>query len=107
MTLLAREPVTIRHAEPGDFAALQRIFAQPRAYSGTMQLPCPSAESWRKKLENPPPGFYSLVACVLADAAAEPGEVVGHLGLQTSSNPRRRHVGSLGMAVRDDWQGKG
>ena len=66
---------------------------------GTMQLPYPS-ESWRKKLENPPPDFYSLVAC--AD-----GEVVGNLGLQITSRPRRRHVGSLGMAVRDDWQGKG
>jgi L-phenylalanine/L-methionine N-acetyltransferase len=23
------------------------------------------------------------------------------------NNPRRRHVGQIGMAVRDDWQGKG
>jgi putative acetyltransferase len=34
--------------------------------------------------------------------------VVGNLGLETHPNrPRIRHAGSLGMAVRDDWQGKG
>jgi putative acetyltransferase len=42
-----------------------------------------------------------LVACVQ-------GEVVGNLGLHTSPNrPRIRHAGSIGMAVHDDWQGKG
>lgn len=93
-------PITVRHAEPSDYDALHKIFTQPKAVWGTLQLPFPSVESWRKKLENPPQGFYSLVA------AAE-GEVVGHLGLHAVSNPRRRHAGSLGMAVRDDWQGKG
>jgi L-phenylalanine/L-methionine N-acetyltransferase len=34
-------------------------------------------------------------------------EVVGHLGLETFTRSRRRHVGEIGMAVRDDWQGKG
>ena len=35
-------------------------------------------------------------------------EVVGQLGLFTfPHHPRRRHVGQIGMAVRDDWQGKG
>lgn len=45
--------------------------------------------------------MYNLVACV-------EGEVVGQLSLQTFPNrPRRRHVGHIGMAVRDDWHGKG
>ena len=92
--------VTVRHTEPSDFAAFRKIFSCPSVIRGTVQLPYPSAESWRKKLENPPADFYSLVAC------AE-GEVVGHVGLQAVSRARRRHVGSLGMAVRDDWQGKG
>jgi putative acetyltransferase len=36
------------------------------------------------------------------------GEVVGQLGLNTFPNhPRRRHVGQIGMAVHDDWQGRG
>lgn len=94
------ETITVRHAEPSDYTALHKIFTQLRAVWGTSQLPFPSVESWRKKLENPPQGFYSLVA------SAE-GEVVGHLGLHTFPNPRRRHAGSLGMAVRDDWHGRG
>ena len=36
------------------------------------------------------------------------GEVVGNLGLNTSpKSPRRRHVGYIGMAVRDDRHGHG
>ena len=34
--------------------------------------------------------------------------MVGSIGLETSpTRLRMRHVGSIGMAVRDDWQGKG
>ena len=91
--------ITVRHTEPSDYEAFHKIFLCSGVIRGTMQLPYPSLESWRKKLANPPSDFYSLVACV-------DGEVVGNLGLQTTSRPRR-HVGSLGLAVRDDWQGKG
>jgi L-phenylalanine/L-methionine N-acetyltransferase len=93
--------ITVRHAEPEDYEALHRIFSGPKAVAGTLQLPFPSAEAWRKRLAEPPEGLYSLVACV-------EGEVVGSLGLETSpTRLRMRHVGSIGMAVRDDWQGKG
>ena len=93
--------ITVRHSEPDDYRALHRIFSGPRAIAGTLQLPFPRAEMWRERLSEPPEGLYSLVACV-------EGEVVGSLGLHTSSTRwRMRHVGSIGMAVRDDWQGKG
>ncbi len=92
--------ITIRHAEPGDYEALHRIHTAPRVAEGTLQLPFQSAEAWRKRLAEPREGFYHLVACV-------EGEVIGTLGLETVSRPRRRHVGQLGMGVRDDWQGKG
>ncbi len=92
--------ITVRHTEPEDYEALHRIMSGPRAMAGTLQLPFPSAEMWRKRLAEPPEGSYSLVACV-------DGEVVGNLGLETSPRPRIRHVGRIGMAVRDDWQGKG
>ena len=93
--------VSVRHAEPGDYEAMHRIMSGPRAAAGTLQLPLQSAETWRKRLAEPPDGLFMLVAC-----AEE--EVVGNLGLKTSPNhPRVRHVGSIGMAVRDDWQGKG
>ncbi len=93
--------IVVRHIEPGDFEAVQQIYTGPKAVWGTLQLPFPSAEMWRKRLAEPPEGLYSLVAC------AE-DEVIGHLGLHTFPNrPRRRHAGGIGMVVRDDWQGKG
>jgi putative acetyltransferase len=93
--------ITVRHAEPSDAEALHRIMSGPRAAAGTLQLPLQSAEVWRRRLAEPPEGLFMLVACV-------EGEVVGNLGLHTSPNrPRTRHAGSIGMAVRDDWQGRG
>jgi L-phenylalanine/L-methionine N-acetyltransferase len=93
--------ITVPHSEPEDYKALHRIFSGPRAVAVTLQMPFPRAEMWRERLSEPPEGLYSLVACV-------EGEVVGSLGLETSPTRwRMRHVGSIGMAVRDDWQGKG
>ena len=93
--------ITVRHAEPEDYEALHRIFSGPKAVAGTLQLPFLSEETWRRRLAEPPEGLYSLVACV-------EGEVVGSIGLETSpTRLRMRHVGSIGMAVRDDWQGNG
>jgi L-phenylalanine/L-methionine N-acetyltransferase len=92
---------TIRRAEPSDYEGVRQVFAGPKAVWGTLQLPFSSLEQWRKRLAEPPEGYFSLVAC------AEQ-EIVGQLGLQTFPNrPRRHHVGQIGMAVRDDWQGKG
>ena len=93
--------ITVSHAEPEDYESLHRIFSGPKVVADTLQMPFPSAEMWRERLSEPPEGLYSLVACV-------EGEVVGSLGLETSPTRwRMRHVGSIGMAVRDDWQGKG
>jgi putative acetyltransferase len=93
--------IVIRRTEPGDYEALQRIMAGPKVIAGTLQLPFPSAEQWRKRLADPPEGLFSLVASV-------EDEVVGSLSLSTFPHrPRRRHVGEIGMAVQDDWQGKG
>jgi putative acetyltransferase len=92
--------ITVRHSEPEDYRALHRIFSGPRAIAGTLQMPFPRAEMWRKRLSEPPEGLYSLVAC-------REGEVLGSLGLETSPTRwRMRHVGNIGMAVRDDWQGR-
>jgi L-phenylalanine/L-methionine N-acetyltransferase len=96
-----RVDIFVRHAEPDDYEAIHRILSGPRATAGTMQLPLQSVENVRKRFLESPEGLYHLVACV-------EGEVVGHLGLETlPTRPRRRHVGSLGMAVRDDLQGRG
>jgi putative acetyltransferase len=93
--------ITVRHLEPEDYKALHCIFSGPKVVADTLQMPFPSAEMWRERLSEPPEGLYSLVACVER-------EVVGSLGLETSPTRwRMRHVGSIGMAVRNDWQGRG
>jgi putative acetyltransferase len=93
--------ITVRHAEPDDTEAIHCILSGPRAMAGTMQLPLQSVEDVRKRFfSETREGLYHLVACVNE-------EVVGHLGLETFTRPRRRHVGEIGMAVRDHWQGRG
>lgn len=91
----------IRHATSADVDAVVAIFAGPRVAWGTLQLPYPSPEVWRQRLTEPERGWVPLVACV-------DGQPVGMLGLHTHPDmPRLRHSAWLGMAVRDDWQGRG
>lgn len=100
--MAARRPaIAIRRAELADAEGIRATFASPRAMAGTLQLPLPTTEMWRKRITEHPPEEYLLVAAV-------DGEVVGNLGLHaTSRSPRRRHAGTIGMSVRDDWQGRG
>lgn len=95
------EGLRIRSAEPDDYEAARELHGCPKAVAGTLQLPFPSLEMWRQRLASPSEGNYNLAAVV--------GErVVGMFGLHTFPNrPRRRHVGDIGMAVHDEWQGKG
>lgn len=93
--------MTIRRAEPGDYEAVWRTYLDEEAYSGTLQLPHPSREMWRKRFAEHSDQDYVLLACV-AD------EVVGNAGLHPAAkSPRRSHAMHLGMTVRKDWQGKG
>lgn len=95
------EEIKIRRAEPDDCAAVYEIYAGRRAFAGTLQLPFPSLAEWRRRLSEPGEGAYNLVA-----VAGE--RVVGGLGLHTFPNrPRRRHAGTIGMGVHDEWQGRG
>ena len=93
--------ISIRRAEPNDFEAVYKIFTGPKVIWGTLQLPFPSKEVWRKRLAEPEDGKFSLVAMV-------GDEIARHLGLGTNpSRPRCKHAGGIGMAVRDDFQGQG
>ena len=90
----------IRHAEPNDLEAIRALYAEPNVVSGTLQVPFPSLELWRKRLSDLEPDARVLVA--VAD-----GTVVGHLGIHPAYRPRRAHAATLGMAVHDAWAGQG
>lgn len=95
------EQIVIRRSEPEDFRGLQRLHEQPLAIFGTLQLPYPSAQTWRQRLEQQSGNHYGLVACVR-------DTIVGSLGLVVPERtPRRSHVGEIGLAVHDQWQGRG
>jgi putative acetyltransferase len=92
--------ITIRKAEPTDAEAIRKCYTAPRVVRNTLQLPYRSVESVRDLLTKSGEGDHILVAVV-------DSEVVGVIGLHTSSKPRANHRAEIGMMVRDDWQGKG
>jgi putative acetyltransferase len=97
---LAVEGLEIRRAEPDDCSAIYEMFRSPKVYEGTLQIPYPSREVWRKRIAETD-GCYNLVAVS--------GEhVIGMLTIDTFPNrPRRRHVGRIGISVTEAWQGQG
>ena len=95
------ENLKIRRAEADDYLAVYEMFTSPEVYEGTMQLPYPSREYWRKRIGEAPESVFSLVAIV-------DDRIVGMLSIDTFPNrPRRRHVGRIGISVHSEFQGKG
>jgi putative acetyltransferase len=93
--------ITIRRAEPADYAEVCRAHSGESAYSGTLQLPFPSEEIWRQRLAEPKDNDFLLVALV-------DGRVAGTAGLHpVGRSPRRSHAMMLGMSVADEFQGRG
>jgi len=92
--------ITIRTADPSDAEAILKCYTAPLAARNTLQIPYRSLESVREQLTKSGEGDHLLVAEI-------EGEVVGVIGLHTSSRPRVNHKAEVGMMVRDDWQGKG
>jgi putative acetyltransferase len=93
--------ITIRRALASDAEAIKKIFEGQRAVWGTLQLPYPTTAKWEKWITDSSEGVFRFVACV-------ENEVVGEFGLDTfPTHPRRKHVGEIGMAVHEDWHGKG
>jgi L-phenylalanine/L-methionine N-acetyltransferase len=86
--------LVVRRCEPEDYRAVHLVYSSPRAMAETLGVPFSSELAGQRD------GHFPLVACV-------GGEVVGHLALSVYMNPRTRHSGHFGIAVRDDWQGRG
>ena len=92
--------IQIRAAEPRDVEAIAEIWNCPGVIAGTLQLPFRSNEERRERLAQRLRDVHVLVAEV-------EGRVVGTADLHVETTPRRRHCGSIGMAVHDDYQGCG
>jgi putative acetyltransferase len=93
--------IVIRRALPTDYEAFASSLGDPLVYPGTLQLPYPSPEMWRKRLAEMPDTDILLVA-------TSNGEVVGHAGLHSvGKSQRRAHAMMLGITVSAEWQGKG
>jgi putative acetyltransferase len=93
-------PIIIRSRELADLEAVAALMNCPGVVRGTLQLPWRSLDERREQFAQRAPGVHRLVAEI-------EGRVVGQLGLHVEQHPRRRHVASLGMAVHDDFQGRG
>jgi L-phenylalanine/L-methionine N-acetyltransferase len=94
---------TVRRARPADAADFVRMMSQPEVYMNLMQLPLPSEDMWRKRLETmsePERDDLQLVAEL-------DGRVVGSAGLHPVPKLRRRHVAMLGISVAAEAQGLG
>jgi len=83
---MSKPEIKIRRAEPSDAEAMRKIFESPKVIHGTLRLPFPSTENWRKRLAEPSEGGFYLLALVN-------DEVGGQSGLYTF--PRRRHGGQI------------
>ncbi|MFA0813773.1 GNAT family N-acetyltransferase [Microbulbifer epialgicus] len=92
--------VEIRHSRKEDIPGIKDIYAQSSCYAGTLQLPYPSIDKWEKFLGDIPDNFYSIVAI-------QDERVVGQIGMEVCSNPRRKHASNIGMAVSEAHQKSG
>jgi putative acetyltransferase len=92
--------IQIRAVEPTDTQALFDLYNCPNVIANTLQIPFRSVEYRREWLARIDPGGHALVAVM-------DGRVVGHLGMHLEQNARRRDCAGIGMAVHDDFQGRG
>ena len=98
---MSLEGLTIRRAEADDCSEIAEMFKSPKLYSGTLQVPYPSREYWRRRLTENTDSVYTLVGVINE-------RVVGSVTVVTfPDRPRRKHVGTIGISVHSDWQGKG
>ena len=100
---MLENPITVRRARPADAAAITRLMGSRGVYANLMQLPMPTEEVWRKRLE----GQTDPDRDGLHVVAELDGSVVGSAGLHPAERVRRRHAATLGISVAQEAQGRG
>ena len=92
-----------RRAVPADAVAFVQLMSDEAVFAGLLQLPYPSAEQWRSRLEQSAQDQDALPLVALhGDALAASAGIfpVGRVA-------RRRHCAGLGVSVAAAWQGRG
>lgn len=91
--------LVLRAVRIEDAEGLNDLSNLPGSMSGTLGLPFKSLATTRRQIESAPDDNMHIAA--LLD-----GRIVGTAGLERFHR-RRRHVANLGMAVHDDFTGRG
>ena len=92
---------TIRPMEIGDAAGFNVLRRMPGVFETTLGLPSERVQHSIDGFQRFGPGDHIFVAVL------EDGTVIGSAGLQACTNPRMRHVGTLGMLVHTEFQNQG
>ncbi|UTO04706.1 GNAT family N-acetyltransferase [Moraxella sp. FZLJ2107] len=94
----------VRPTEPYDHQGLYDLYRQPEVYRQTLALPSQSLHSWEKRLSAIPSHVHSFVALLDND---DEYRIVGNVALTIETAVRRRHAGSIVIAVSADSHGQG
>ncbi len=92
--------IHIRHVEDRDYEDISEIYSYDSVMEQTSQIPLRNVKFWKDFYASKGGSYLELVS--ICDK-----KVVGHLGILMNQNPRRKHVGSFGICVHPDYQGKG
>jgi putative acetyltransferase len=93
------QDLLIRATRISDAEGIAALNNLPGVRAGTLRLPYQNPDQTRRWLESHGPDSLSIVA-------EYDGKIIGSAGLHRYPG-RRSHAATLGMAVRDDYQGKG
>jgi putative acetyltransferase len=95
--------VEYRRAVAADAESVARLMSDEAVFAGLLQLPYPTPDLWRKRLETQVTDQDALHLVGVAG-----GHVIGSGGLgRDAKSLRRRHVAGLGLSVAAEWQGRG
>ena len=92
--------IKVRAMKAADWRDLYEIWTDPRVCRGMLKVPYQSEDEVREKVENPPQGFYRLVAEL-------DGKVVGSSTLRMARSPRMQHAANCGLSVHADYWNQG